>query len=145
MAYSAQVVQDQILDDLRTALPGFDIVEQSIPDIQTVPRRNGQIVPVYTVQIGMPIPQGATSMVGPWGDDHSLSVYVQAIAPSAKIARQMANRMDELFLGSLFEWSGNVRKYAEGYPFPITTSTGSTEAYQTPTAYRVPVQLSMDA
>jgi|SRR5690606_2298350 len=147
MAFSIDFVQEEILNYLRTNL-AQPVIEQGIPDIQTVQRdAAGKIVPFYALQFG-DIQQTRTSnrsMIGPRGDDYIQPVYTQAVSPDPRIARRMGNRINDLFLGMVFPWSGSVRKRPEGWMYPITTSTGSTEAYEMPASFGVLVQLSNEA
>lgn len=116
------------------------VVEQGIPDIETVRRVNGAIEPYIAVQFG-DLQQGSTySMVGPRGDDYVLPIYFQCIAPSVKIARQLQNKVLDTMLGAGFPWSGNVRKRPGGGMFSMTNSNSATEAYTMPASFGLTVQ-----
>lgn len=137
---SIEQTQTEILALLDTAF-AQPIVEQGIPDIETVLRnQNGQIDPYIALQFG-DLQQGrTTSFVGPRGDDYVMPVYLQCIAPKVSIARGLHNKLLDVFLGEEFPWSGNVRKRPGGGMFTMTNSNSATEAYAAPASFGVPVQ-----
>lgn len=137
---SIEQTQTEILALLDTAF-AQPIVEQGIPDIETVLRnQNGQIDPYIAIQFG-DLQQGRTySFVGPRGDDYVMPVYFQCIAPKVSIARGLHNKLLDVFLGEEFPWSGNVRKRPGGGMFTMTNSNSATEAYAAPASFGVPVQ-----
>ena len=145
MPSSEETIQEDILTLLNDAL-AQPVIEQSIPDSQTV-RRNqaGVIEPYVAIQFGDTQQQGNRSMIGPTGDDYVIPVYTQAIAPTPKIARQIANRIRVALLGSSFEWSGSMRKRPGGGMFPITASNGATECYVSPASFGILIQFAADA
>lgn len=117
------------------------IVEQGIPDINTVRRNSaGDIEPYIAIQFGDLQQQGATSFVGPRGDDYVMPLYAQCIAPEAGIARGLQNKLVNVLLGEGFPWSGNVRKRPGGAMFPMTNSNSATEAYTAPSSFGLLVQ-----
>lgn len=134
-------IQDQILAFLDDQFIQ-PVIEQSIPEIETV-RRNvttGKIEPYIAIQFG-DIQQGrATSMIGPRGDDYSLPIYVQCIAPTAKVARDLQNKLVDRMLGWYVPWSGQVRKRPGGGMFALNNSNNSTEALMFPASFSIPVQ-----
>lgn len=137
---SEESVQNAILSALTTAFKE-PIIEQSIPDSKLV-RRNaaGDIDPYYAVEFG-DLQEGYThSMAGPRGDDYVMPVYIRSVAPTASIARRMANRVRDLLLGEAFTWTGSIRKRPGGGMFPITASNGATEAFISPASFGVPIQ-----
>lgn len=118
------------------------VVEQGIPDIDAVPRNpvTGQVKPYIAVQFG-DLQQGrAFSMIGARGDDYTLPIYFQCIAPTAKAARDLQNKLMDVMLGEGFPWSGNVRKRAGGGMFSMTNSSSATEAYTFPCSFGLNVQ-----
>lgn len=132
--------QTAILELLGTAF-AQPIVEQGVPDIETVLRNpSGQIDPYIAIQFG-DLQQGRTySFVGPRGDDYIMPLYFQCIAPKADIARGLYNKLMDVFLGEDFPWSGNVRKRAGGGMFTMTNSNSATEAYAAPASFGLLVQ-----
>lgn len=132
--------QEEILTLLRSEF-AQPIVEQGVPDIDTVLRNpSGQIDPYIAIQFG-DLQQGrAFSFVGPRGDDYVMPVYFQCIAPKVGIARDLHNKLLNVFLGEYFPWSGNVRKRPGGGMFTMTNSNSATEAYTMPASFGVPVQ-----
>lgn len=134
-------IEHQILDYVKSKFVQ-PIIEQSIPDIQTV-RRNastGQIEPYIAIQLG-DLQQGrGKSFAGPRGDDYILPIYFQAIAPTIEVARGLRNKLVDVFLGEDFPWTGNVRKRPGGGYFPMTNSNNATEAYAAPSSFGILVQ-----
>lgn len=132
--------QTEVLDLLRAEF-AQPIVEQGVPDIETV-RRNpsGQIDPYIAIQFG-DLQQGrAYSFVGPRGDDYIMPMYLQCIAPKIDIARGLHNKVLDVLLGEDFPWSGNVRKRPGGGMFTMTNSNSATEAYTFPASFGLLVQ-----
>lgn len=140
MASTISITQEEMLDllDAQFVQP---VIEQGIPDVQTV-RRNtaGDIEPYIAIQFGDLQQQGATSFVGPRGDDYVMPFYAQCIAPEAGIARGLQNKLVNVLLGEGFPWSGNVRKRPGGAMFPMTNSNSATEAYTAPSSFGLLVQ-----
>lgn len=132
--------QDDILTllDTRFAQP---IVEQGIPDINTV-RRNtaGQIEPYIAIQFGDLQNATGKSMIGPRGHDYAMPIYVQCIAPEPKMARRLQNKLVDILLGEGFPWSGSMEKRAGGGMFPMTNSNSATEAYVAASSFGLLVQ-----
>jgi hypothetical protein len=145
MPSSEETIQEDILAFLNDAI-AQPVIEQSIPDSQTVLRNSaGDIQPYVAVQFGDSQQQGSRAMAGPLGDDYVIPIYTQAIGPTPKIARQIANRVRAALLGAAFEWSGTLRKRPGGGMFPITSSNGATECYQTPASFGLMYQFKVDA
>ncbi len=140
MASTIGITQEEMLALLNAQFVQ-PIVEQGIPDINTV-RRNtaGDIDPYIAVQFG-DLQQGASrSFVGPRGDDYVMPIYFQCIAPEAGIARGLQNKLVDILLGEGFPWSGSVRKRPGGAMFPMTNSNSATEAYTAPSSFGLLVQ-----
>lgn len=136
-------IQEAFLALLDSALPE-KVIEQAIPDADLVERDpvSGVILPYVAVQFG-DLQQGrATSFCGPRGDDYILPIYVQALGPTPRIARRLANRVRDAILGNDVKFSGSVRKRAGGGMYPLVTSNGATEAYIMPASFGVLIQYS---
>lgn len=132
--------QESILTllDARFAQP---VVEQGIPDIQTVRRNSaGNIDPYIAIQFGELQNSTGKSFIGPRGHDYDMPIYVQCIAPEPGIARRLQNKLADVLLGVSFEWSGNMAKRPGGGMFPMTNSNGATEAYTSASSFGLPVQ-----
>lgn len=133
--------QSEILTHLDTNLAP-PVVEQAIVDIDNVRRNSaGDIDPYYAVQMAMPMQQGATSFNGPRSDDYVQVVYVQAVAPTPTLARQMGNKLWDVFLGMNFPWTGSVRQRSGGAFLPMVNSNNATEAYVMPASFGVVMQV----
>lgn len=141
MASTIGITQEGMLDLLEAAFVQ-PIVEQGIPDINTVRRNSvtGEIEPYIAIQFG-DLQQGrGMSFAGPRGDDYVMPIYAQCIAPEAKTARQLQNKLVDVLLGEGFPWSGNVRKRPGGGMYPMTNSNSATEAYTSPSSFGLLVQ-----
>lgn len=146
MAFSLDSIQEDILAYLGTEMPQ-PIIEQAIPGPETVIRNEqGLIDPYVALQFGDIQPlAGGKSFVGPRGDDYWMGVYCQSIAPRPDIARKVSNKLVDVFLGMTFDWAGSVRKRSGYGMFPISTSTGATEAYEFPTFFQLLIQIGNEA
>lgn len=138
---SEEEAQEEILEFLRTTLAPQKVVEQSVPDSQTVIRNEvGQITPYVAIQFG-DLQLGRTqSFAGPIGADYILPVYTQAVAHRADYARRLSNRVRKAMIGANFSWTGSVAKRPGGGMFPIVSSNAATEAYQFPASFGVLIQ-----
>lgn len=137
--YSIETIQEAVLS-LLGGLPQ-PVVEQAIPDTFTVLRDDaGNIKPYIAIQFG-DIQQGYTSnMASVKDDDYILPIYTQAVAPTPKIARQIATRVVGKLLGATFDYAGNIRKRPGGGMFPIVATNNSTEAYMFPSSFGLSIQ-----
>lgn len=136
-------VQDTILEHLNTSIAQM-VVEQSVPDAQTVLRGSeGQVQVYVALQFGdLQRTYTGQAVAGVRHDDYELPVYIQVVAPVAKVARTLANRnVLDAMLGFSTEGTGEVRKRPGGGMWPILASNGATEAYLFPSSYAVTVQL----
>lgn len=141
-ATSEEQVQEEILAHLETVL-AQPVVEQAIPDSKTVRRNSvGAVEPYVAIQFGDLQVGSTTSFAGPVGDDYILPVYTQAVGSTARIARQVSNRVRLALIGASFDWAGQIRKRPGGGMFPIVSSNGATEAYQFPASFGVLIQFA---
>lgn len=138
---SLETIQEDVLARLDAQLVQ-PVHETGIPDSQSVIRgTNGKVIPYIAVQFG-DLQRGIThSMAGVRGDDYYTPVYLQAIAPTAKIARQLANKIIDVMLGYQPEYGGQIRSRPGGGQFYIQTSTGATEAFVSPVSFQLTVQI----
>ena len=147
MAFSIDVVQDEILAHLKAAIePAQMVYEDYIPNTKTL-RRNlsGEVVPYVVVQFGDLQPRNAYAMTGAWDDDYELPIYIQSISADPKISRRISNKVVRTFLAQSFPWSGDVRKRAGFNMFTIDSSDSSIEAYASPAFFNVVIQVSDEA
>lgn len=132
--------QEEILTALRATI-AQPVVEQGIPDINTVERNVvGDIDPYVAIQFGDLQNAAGKSFVGPRGHDYQMPIYTQAIAPEPGIARRIQNKVVDVLLGEGFAWSGQIEKRPGGPMFPMTNSNGATEAYTAPSSFGLLVQ-----
>lgn len=138
---SIDQTQEEILALLDTSFVQ-NIVEQGIPDINTVIRNSitGKIDPYIAIQFGDLQNARGKSMVGPRGHDYALPIYLQCIAPDPKVARKLQNKLVDVLLGEGFPWSGSMEKRPGGGIFPMTNSNSATEAYVAASSFGLLVQ-----
>lgn len=142
--YSLEQIETEVLEYLdEEVFPGQSVIEQAIPDLETVVRRaNGSIAPYVAVELGDIQPWGSRSFVGPQGDDYVLPIYLRIVAGDPAIARRLRTRGVQLFLGATFDWAGDMRKRNSGGMFPMKNSDGAVECYIAPASFGIVVQLS---
>lgn len=136
-------VQDAILDQLASELT-VPLVEQAIPDADTVRKVGGKIEPYAALQFGdLQDRVSGRGFTGVRGNDYELPIYVQVVAAEATRARKLASgQVLDAMLGFMQSWTGEVRKRPGGGMWPITNSNGATEAYLVPSSWAVTVQLT---
>ena len=139
MPYSLELVQDDIIAQLDTLpQPNYEV---AIPDAETLVRVNGRLDPYFAYQFGDPRPTADHSMVSVADDDHTMTIYIQAIAHEPKTARLLGNDLTQLLNGYSVPYGGQVRKSQGLGVLPVTASTGSTEAFMMPVSFIVTLQL----
>lgn len=138
---SIEAAQDDVLTYLRAEL-AQPVYEVSIPDSQTVIRNShGMIDPYVAIQFG-DLQQGVTfNMATSLGDDYTLPVYLEAVAPTAEIARRMGARITGLLLGYSPPFCGQFRKRSGGLVYPLTASNAAVEAYMMPASFATMIQV----
>lgn len=146
MAVSLDTIADAVLAHLRDEIP-FEVVEHAIPDSETVLRdkTTGKIKPYIAVQFGDIIQQGSRSFNGPRGDDYTLPIYIQVIAPEPSDTRRGASKVTDVFLGEGFTWAGLVRKRLGGAMFPMEGTNAGTEAYIAPLSFGLLIQIDANS
>lgn len=139
--YSIEDIQDGIANVIKSGFTGVKVVEQAVPNINTIKRdAAGKVVPYIAYQFG-DLQEGTShSMVGPEGDDYRIPVYVQCVSGDAREARRFANKIVTLLLGATFPWAGQVRKRPGGGMWSLVTSDPATEAYQFPASFSITAQ-----
>lgn len=135
-------VQDEILNRLATKLP-IPLVEQAIPDEDTVRKVSGKIEPYAAIQFGDLQDRAAgRGFSGVRGNDYELPIYVQVVAAETTKARKIASGVVlDALLGFSLDWAGEVRKKSGGNMWPLVNSNGATEAYLYPSSWAITVQL----
>ena len=138
---SLQAIQEEILGELDTQFVQ-PIYEVGIPNSATL-IRNAQkkVDPYLTIQFG-DIQQGfARNMASSRNDDYYMPVYIQFVAPTAKIAREMYNRCIDKMLSFKPQYASELTKRPGGSMFPVQSDTGATEAYLFACSFSVTVQI----
>lgn len=144
--FTLEEVQEWVLDLLRDNL-AQDVEEVSIPDDKTLLKdpKTGKTKPYYAIQFGdiFKVEGSSSGFVGPRYDDHTLPLYIQAVAPDASIARRLYNRLQDLMLGQARENSAGIYKRFSGGSWPIVGTNFATEAYIFPSGFGVNFQLAI--
>ncbi len=144
--FTLEEVQEWLLDLLRTHLPQ-EVREVSIPDSDTLEYDpiTGRAKPYYALQFGdiYKVEGSSSGFTGPRYDDHTLPIYVQAVASDATVARKLYNRLNDLMMGSHSEVTTGVYKRFSGGSWPIVGSNYATEAYIFPSGFGVNFQLAI--
>lgn len=134
MTTTLDEAQEGILARLRT-IPQ-PVYEIAIPDTGTVLKSaDGEIEPYVAIQFGDPQREGQRNIATTVLDSHVLPVYVQVIGPTAKICRQLANKVVVTLLGYSVPHGGQLTKRSGGPIYSITATTGAVEAYLMPSSY----------
>lgn len=144
MASSISQIKQDIVDAVESIFPAQKVVVGAMPDTETLIRnKQSKVDPYVVLQFGDLQPWGNTSMAGPHGDDYRLPVRAYIVAPTVGIGDAMRDILNLEFIGSDFDWAGQIRKRGIGADsYPIVGSTGATEAYSFPTGFALVVQLS---
>lgn len=143
MALNLVEVQDEIFSTFDAAIPQ-PLVEQGVPDADTVRKVDGKIEPYVALQFGdLQFIASGQGFTGVRTNTYDLPIYVQVCAADAAIARKIAsgNVLDAL-LGLKFSWTGELRKRPGGGMWPVVNSNGATEAYLFPSSWAIRVQLA---
>lgn len=136
-------VQDQIFTSLETAIPQ-KLYEQGIPDADTIRKVGGKVVPYVALQFGtLADTRSGRSFSGARTFDYELPVQVQVVAADPSVARKiMFSNVYSAIVGLQVKWISEVVPDRIGGVFPITTSSGATEAYQYASGFKCTLQLS---
>ena len=143
MALNLVDVQDQIYEALENAIP-YPLVEQGVPDEDTVRKVNGKVEPYVALQFGdlQRGRLGGETFAGVRTFDYELPIYIQVVSADMSKARKIRDgAVLDMMLGFSQDWTGEVRKRPGGGMWPITNSNGATEAYLYPSSWAVTVQL----
>lgn len=144
MGLNLVTLQDEILEHLENSIPQ-QVVEQAIPDAQTVVRDSKGKIPYYVaIQFGdiQERFMGKT-FSGSRHDDYDLLVYTQVIGPDPKNVRRIASEnVMNAMLGFEADWASFIRKRPGGGMWPLTQSNGATEAYMFPGSWAISFQMN---
>lgn len=142
MALTVEEIQESIFELIESSFIQ-PVYEVAVPDSFSLERDPmGQVIDYIAVQFGdMQLSdRGSTSFIGPRYDDYQLPFYTQAVSANARTARRLANKMNNIMLGSDHPFSTNVRKRFGGGVWPVIGSNQATEAYLFPASFGVGFQ-----
>lgn len=144
MTLNLVTLQEEILAHLKNSIPQM-VVEQAMPDPDTLPRDPSGKVPYYvSIQFGdiQNRFQGKT-FAGTLHDDYDLIMYTQVIGPDPKKVRIIASEnVLEAMMTFEGDWSSHVVKRPGGGMWPLVQSNGATEAYMYPGSWAITFQMN---
>lgn len=141
MAFNLGSLQDSLLTHLRDKL-SVDVFEVAIPDWDTLKsNKAGEFYPYVGVQLQMPLHARGETFAGVWSADYDLPVDLQAVAPTAKMSRELANLVYEAVLGFSVEHGGGFKPRFGGAVLPLQSNDGTVQAFITPMSFVVRAQL----
>lgn len=146
MALTLNEVQESLLALLENNFiqPVFEV---AVPESETLERdATGAVIDYLAVQFAdmQVTDRAATSFVGPRYDDYQQPMYIQAVSGSARTARRLRNKINDVMLGSGHPFSGLVRKGYSSGAHPILGTNQATEAYLFPTSFHLPFQAEIE-
>lgn len=124
------------LDDLPQ-----DWYEEGVPEFSSLHLTGGVLKPYFVVQFADIIQGFGRSMAGTRGDDHDFPVRFMAVAPTAKIARQLRVKLTDVFTGFQPDYCGEMVKRGGGGLFTVTNDNGAIVAYVAPVGFRTSLTL----
>ena len=111
--------------------------EDGIPTYETLKMSGGVVKPYFLVSYGDILQQGSRAFSGTRGDDHTVPVRFMAVAPTAKIARQLRVKLTDHFLGFAPDYCGEMTKRGAGGTYTITDANDEIVAYVALVNFRV--------
>jgi hypothetical protein len=115
--------------------------EDGIPEYENLHLSGGNLVPYIVVSYG-DISEGFDkSMAGARGNAHDLPVRFYAVAPTAKIARQIRTKLIDVFTGFKPDHCGELRKRGIGGTFTMADDNGAIVAYVATASFRTSLTL----
>lgn len=131
------------IQSIETVLDGLpqDWYEDGIPTFDTLHMSGGILKPYFVVSYGDLIQQGSRNFAGTRGDDHVLPIRFMAVAPTAKIARQLRIKLTDVFTGFSPEYCGEMVKRGGGGTFTVVNDNDVVVAYVAPVNFRTSLTL----
>lgn len=143
MALNLEDVQNDILEALENGI-AQQVVEQGIPDADTVIRNSDGSIPYYVaIQFGtLRSRYTGKTFAGVRHDDYDQVVQIQVVGPEPKEIRGIAADITDVMLGATFDWTSEMRPEVSGGMFPMNQSNAATEAYVFPLSFAVTFQMN---
>lgn len=133
---------DSITDKLTADFsPAQAWYEEGIPSFESLHYVNSTLKPYIVVQFGDLIQGFGRSFAGTRGDDHDFPIRFAAVAPTAKIARQLRVKLTDEFTGFAPDYCGEMVKRGGGGIFTVTNDNGAAVAYVAPVGFRTSLTL----
>jgi hypothetical protein len=131
------------IGSIETQLNTFaeDWYEDGIPTYSTLKKRGGNVVPYIVVSYGDLVQGRDRAVAGTRGDAHDFSVRFMAVAPTAKMARQLRTRLTDKFTGFSPDHCGQMMKRGGGGIFTMTDNNDAVVAYVAPVNFRTSLTL----
>lgn len=115
--------------------------EDGIPTFENLHLSGGHLVPYITVSYGDIIQGIDKSMAGARGHAHDFPVRMFAVAPTAKIARQIRVKLTDVFTGFSPDHCGQMQKRGGGGMFTMVDGSDVIVAYVAPVMFRTSLTL----
>lgn len=133
------------IESIESVLDGLpqDWYEEGVPTFETLHMTGGILQPYFVVSYGDVIQQGSTAFAGTRGDDHVLPVRFMAVAPTAKIARQLRVKLTDVFTGFTPDYCGEMTKRGGGGTYTVTNANDVIVAYVAPVNFRTTINLDV--
>lgn len=134
---------DAAITSIETTLDGLPQAwyEDGIPTYDNLHLSGGVLKPYIVVSYGDIIQQGSRNFSGTRGDDHVLPVRFMAVAPTAKIARQIRVKLTDAFTGFSPDYCGELVKRGGGGTFTVINPNDVIVAYVAPVNFRTSLTL----
>lgn len=144
MASNLDEIASDVGTALKTILSAYSVDLGSVPEPEDIPVSvDGWFSPYVVYQLGDTRQEGATSFIGPKGDQYTMPVYVQIVAPNDSVGGLIRNKLVTAFIGHNFEWSGPARKNQAGAIYTMKRADGTTRASIMPCSFTIPgIQLA---
>lgn len=134
---------DAAITSIETTLGGLPQAwyEDGIPTYDNLHLSGGVLKPYIVVSYGDIIQQGSRNFAGTRGDDHVFPVRFMAVAPTAKIARQLRVKLTDVFTGFSPSYCGELVKRGGGGTFTVISPNDAIVAYVAPINFRTSLTL----
>jgi hypothetical protein len=115
--------------------------EDGIPEFDSLKFKGGVLEPYIIVQFSDIVQGVGRSFAGTRGDDYDFPVRFMAVAPTAKIARQLRVKLTDKFTGFQPSYCAEMMKRGGGGLFTVTSDSGAVVAYVAPVYFRTSLTL----
>jgi hypothetical protein len=118
-----------------------DWYEEGIPSFESLHFKNGNLMPYICVQYADLVQGIDRAMAGTRGDAHDFPVRFIAVSSSAKVSRQIRNKLIDKFTGFSPDYCGEMVKRGGGGAHTVVDDNGAVVAYIAPAMFRTSLTL----